>query len=474
MKSFLNEVASSVDYVSLRSHDQRYERLFVKRNVFQPSYEGLTRGIMITVCDKGGLGYAATSDLTRSGLKRAFDKACDFARTFKDKMVVDYAQIPWHSGSGEYRTQVKTPWDSVSKTDKINLLMNLSRQLPITKEIVHWEAELVHTTTDKLILNSLGAEVFQRIETIVPDLDVVASRGAESFSRTFGAGRVCYQGGLEILSQVGYETSGVKLAQEALSLLDAEECPTGAMDLLLAPDQMILQIHESIGHPLELDRILGDERNMAGRSFVTPDMFGNYQYGSPLLNITFDPAFANEAASYGFDDEGTKAQKEYLIKDGILVRALGGTVSQSRSEVPGVSCARACDWNRPAIDRMANLNLEPGTATFDELVAGVEKGVYMRSNSSWSIDDSRRKFQFGCEIAQLIEDGELTRVVRKPNYRGVSSTFWRNLIKVGNKGTAQTLGSPYCGKGEPNQVISVGHASPACLFKDVQVFGGGR
>jgi predicted Zn-dependent protease len=474
IREFLRENKNGVDFLNIRSHDQKYERLSVKRNVFQPSYEGQTRGVMITVCDKGGLGYAATSDLSRSGLKRAFETARNFARAFNDRMVIDYSKIQWEKASGEYRTPVKKPWDSASKTDKIALLMNLSRKLPISKEIVHWEADLVHTATDKLILNSLGAEIFQRVETIVPDMEVVASRGTESFSRTFGAGRVCYQGGLEILGEVRYEEAGVALAQEALALLDAEECPTGVMDLLLAPDQMILQIHESIGHPLELDRILGDERNMAGRSFVTQDMFGSYQYGSSLLNITFDPTFDKEAATYAFDDEGTKAQKEYLIKDGILLRALGGTVSQSRSDVQGVSCARACDWNRPAIDRMANLNLEPGSSTFDELVAGVQKGVYMRSNQSWSIDDSRRKFQFGCEIGQLIENGKLTRLVRKPNYRGVSSSFWRNLVKVGNRATAQTLGSPYCGKGEPNQVISVGHASPACLFKDVQVFGGGQ
>ena len=244
------------------------------------------------------------------------------------------------------------------------------------------------------------------------------------------------------------------------------------MDLLLDPDQMLLQIHEAIGHPLELDRILGDERNYAGTSFVTLDMFGKYQYGSELLNITYDPTLSQEFASFAFDDDGVAAKKEFLIQNGLLVRPLGGITSQTRSGLSGVANSRACNWNRPAIDRMANLNLEPGTSSFADMIKNVEKGVFMKTNTSWSIDDSRNKFQFGCEWAQLIENGALTRVVRNPNYRGISATFWRNLKMVGNKDTFKMYGSPFCGKGEPNQCISVGHASPACLFSQVDVFGG--
>ena len=244
------------------------------------------------------------------------------------------------------------------------------------------------------------------------------------------------------------------------------------LDLLLLPGQMILQIHESIGHPLELDRILGDERNYAGTSFVSLDMFGGYRYGSELLNVTFDPGIAQEMASYAFDDEGTPAERSYLIRDGILERPLGGAVSQARAEMAGVANARACDWNRPVIDRMANLNLEPGTRSLDELIGSIEYGVLMETNRSWSIDDSRNKFQFGCELGRLIENGELKGLLRNPNYRGISATFWRNLAAVGDAGSFEVWGTPYCGKGEPNQMVQVGHASPACVFRDVEIFGG--
>ena len=164
--------------------------------------------------------------------------------------------------------------------------------------------------------------------------------------------------------------------------------------------------------------------------------------------------------------------KEYLIKDGVLVRGLGGKESQIRSGLDGVANFRASSWNRAPIDRMANINLEPGDSTFDQLISKVENGIFVESNKSWSIDDYRNKFQFGCEYGRLIENGKLTKVVKNPNYRGVSTPFWNSLKGVGNSETFGIYGTPNCGKGEPNQVIRVGHASPACLFDKIQVFGG--
>jgi predicted Zn-dependent protease len=245
------------------------------------------------------------------------------------------------------------------------------------------------------------------------------------------------------------------------------------------PDQMMLQIHESIGHPLELDRILGDERNFAGTSFVTLDMFGHYQYGSDLLNVSYAPDMPAQFASFSFDDEGAAASREWIIRRGILQRPLGGTVSQARARhlrpgIEGVATTRACSWNRPPIDRMGNLNVEPGDSTLEDMISSIELGVMMRTNSSWSIDDSRNKFQFGCEYGRMIRGGKLAEVVKRPNYRGISSGFWRSLAMVGDAKTFEVMGTPYCGKGEPNQVIRVGHAAPACKFANVSVFGGAR
>jgi predicted Zn-dependent protease len=214
------------------------------------------------------------------------------------------------------------------------------------------------------------------------------------------------------------------------------------------------------------------ERNYAGWSFVNLEDFGKLKYGSEIMNITFDPTIQNEFASYGFDDTGNKATKEFIIKGGVLQRGLGGLESQERANVKGVANVRACSWNRAPIDRMANLNLEPGDCTFEEMISSVEKGIFMQTNRSWSIDDFRNKFQFGCEYAQLIENGKLTKTVRNPNYRAVSTPFWNSLKKVGDSDTFGIYGTPYCGKGEPNQCVRVGHAAPICVFDNIDIFGG--
>lgn len=460
------------DHCSLRWVRERTEFVSVRQDVLQPVHTSEDTGAMLTVFDGGGMGYAATSDLTSAGLQRAAEQAQRWARQSVGRSVVDFSKLPQQPPSGEYQSREEIPWDAVPLSDKIELLQTECARLNIDDRIVDWEAGLVFTEMESLYLTADGGRVSQRFHYLMPMMSATANAGSETQNRSFGGRGYCRQGGMEVLDHLGYRDAAPRIATEALALLIAPNCPSGVMDLVLAPDQMILQIHESIGHPLELDRILGDERNYAGTSFVTSDMFGSYAYGSDQLNITFDPTRPEQLASYAFDDEGTPAQREYLIQNGTLVRGLGGMTSQVRSDLPGVANARACSWNRPPIDRMANLNLEPGTASFEEMIASVERGVYMQTNCSWSIDDSRNKFQFGCEYGQLIEDGKLTTVVKKPNYRGISATFWRSLKMAGNRDTFDVMGTPNCGKGEPNQVIRVGHATPTCLFTNVEVFGG--
>jgi predicted Zn-dependent protease len=470
---FREALPADLDFCSLRLSEEQAEALSVRRNIAQPVGESLDVGAMITVISGGGLGYAATTDLSLSGIRRAIERARRWAERSAHVAVFDFRKVAMPAPVGEYHSSVDRPWAEASLPERLGLLRQVSEALPIDPRVVEWEASLMSLNVASTYLTSHGGEVYQTFSLLAPDITVVAAEGSEVQRRTFGGLRgYCQQGGLEVLDRVGYLTAGPALAREALELLAAPNCPSGRMDLLLDPDQMMLQIHESIGHPLELDRILGDERNYAGTSFVTMDMFGSYQYGSPLLNVTFDPTIAEQFASYGFDDEGRPAERAYIIRDGLLERPLGSTTSQARSGLPGVANARASSWNRPPIDRMANLNVEPGTSSFQELVSKVERGLYMRSNTSWSIDDSRNKFQFGCEYARLIEDGELRGVVKNPNYRGISATFWRSLSGVGDRSTFQVLGTPFCGKGEPNQVVRVGHASPACLFSQVDVFGG--
>ncbi len=466
------EILPKADFCSLRAVHESNEIIRARQNVLQPIQLFEDQGAMVTVVDRGGCGYAATADLSTGGLRRAAERALSWAHITAEHAVFDFGKVAMPHPKGEFATRVKTPWSSVPLARKIEMVRQECGRLKTDDRVADFEAALWYADAETLYLTNDGGCVQQKIFRIYPYLSVTASAGSLAQTRTLGAGAVCRQAGMEALEAVGFHNEAPRLAAQALELLSAPNCPSEKMDLLLAPDQLYLQIHESIGHPLELDRILGDERNYAGTSFVRLEDFGTFRYGTDLLNITFDPTIAEQFASYAYDDDGHKAEKLYIIEKGILKRALGSVISQARVDVPGVANSRADGWRRPPIDRMANLNLEPGTSTFDQMLASIEKGIYMQSNTSWSIDDSRNKFQFGCEYGQLIENGKLTTVVRNPNYRGISRTFWNNLSMVGDASMLRVMGTPYCGKGEPNQVIEVGHATPAAVFTNVEIFGG--
>ncbi len=466
------DLVGDVESWSLRVEDSREETVRVRRGVLEPPASRRRRGAFVTVAEGGGVGYGATSDLSTAGLAAALAQARRWAARSAGLGLLPGVGLPLAQSAGEYAPPVARPWDDIPLGDKVDLLLDACRRLKRADAIVDWEASLHARRVERLLATSAGGRFAQTFHRITADMAAVASRGGETQRRSQGGWDGVRQGGLEQLPALGFPGEAERVAEEALELLAAPECPTGTLDLLLLPSQMALQVHESIGHPLELDRILGDERNFAGSSFVQPDMLGRYRYGSELLNVTFDPTVPGEVASCAFDDEGTPATRAYLIRAGVLERPLGGALSQARSGLPGVACARASGWNRPPIDRMGNLNVEPGEQTFEDLVAAVEDGVLMDTNRSWSIDDTRNKFQFGCEHGRRIRNGRLAEVIRNPGYRGTSARFWRSLVGVGNRDTFRVHGVSSCGKGEPNQLLAVGHASPPCLFRAVEVFGG--
>ncbi|MFN7729340.1 MAG: TldD/PmbA family protein, partial [Bdellovibrio sp.] len=435
----------------------------------------LERGVQIEVMVDGHLGYASTSDLTETGLKRAANRAAQLSKKAATAKVFNFTPELRPQAVGQYQSPMLKSPDQLTLQEFISFLIEASKTLKVSDEIVSASADVMFVETHQHIVSTSGTDFSQDFMLWTTNFMATAQKGGETQRRSLnGPVARCIQGGAEILDREFLLAECTKVGREALELLIAENCPTGKMDLILAPDQMLLQIHESIGHPLELDRILGDERNYAGWSFVKPTDFGELQYGSSIMNVTFDPTTKGEFASYNFDDCGNPARREYLIEKGILVRGLGSLESQKRSQLPGVANFRSSSWNRAPIDRMANINLEPGTESLDSMIGSIENGVYMEANSSWSIDDYRNKFQFGCEYGRRIENGKLTKVVKNPNYRGVTVPFWRSLKAVGNAQEVGQFGSPFCGKGEPSQVIRVGHSSPPCFFSQVEVFGGGQ
>lgn len=485
LKQALDSVSSShfgkADWVGFREVREVTTERYIRDGKPQGNDTCETHGVMAEVLVDGQFGYASTPRLDPESLVAAAQKA----RTQAEKA----ARYAIHRFSAEQRPRVTSAYESPVKNalpgkspGELNeLLVQISEKLKISPKIIRTEAFARTVEMDLRFVSSNGSEASQTFSLISTDFQATAQDGPVVQKRTNGGlrGR-SYQGGWEYFLTPTLWDDVRRVAEQALELVAAPECPTAEMDLVLAPDQMMLQIHESIGHPLEIDRILGDERNYAGWSFVNLEDFGKLQYGSQLMNVTFDPTVAHEFASYAFDDIGNPARREYLIRDGLLVRGLGSLESQARarsrghSHFEGVANQRSSSWNRAPIDRMANINLEPGPAgtTFEKILGEVQDGVWMESNRSWSIDDFRNKFQFGCEFARRIRGGKLAEVVRNPNYRGVTVPFWTRLKRVGDTSTVGVYGTPYCGKGEPNQAIRVGHSSPVCLFEKIEVFGG--
>jgi predicted Zn-dependent protease len=470
---FLNIIDLPVDWIGLRKTREIATTRSLRDGIPQTNGSSVSEGVMVEVLVNGQIAYSATNRLTEAGIVAA-------ARTAYDRAIASqaynlYPRTLAHRPPvvGQYITPAIASFHTISPAEINEQLTQICRKLKVSDLIVQAAATLVTRELETWFVSSNGADLYQKFLLMATDYAATAQDGATIQHRTDrGWLARCLQGGMENFITPGLWERVQQVGEQAVELLTATECPTETTTLVLSPDQLLLQIHESVGHPLELDRILGDERNYAGTSFVKPHDFGNLVYGSPLMNITFDPTVEGQFASYGFDDTGAKAEREYIIRNGILERGLGSLESQSRSEIPGVACSRACSWNRPPIDRMANLNLEPGNSTFSETIGQIDRGIYMESNRSWSIDDRRHKFQFSCEYAKLIENGKLTKTLRNPNYRGITPQFWGNLTQVGNADTWEMYGSPVCGKGEPNQVIWVGHGAPVAAFTEIEVFGG--
>lgn len=466
----LNQIKSDADWVSLRQVSEKTSFRVVRDENPDRNTTEIDSGLMVEVLLNGHFGYAGTSDTSIDGIKRAARFAREMAQKASPHRIFSFSEQHRPASQARYQSPRMQTMDSFSLKEITDVLIAASGALKTNDKIVSRTALAMIVETDMRMVSSNGSDIHQNFSIISSSFEATAQDGTETQIRTDGGSLArCFQVGSEYFNRERIVEVCTRIGKEALSLLTAQNCPVEKMDLILAPDQMTLQVHESIGHPLEYDRILGDERNYAGWSFVKPEDFGTLQFGSKLMNVTFDPTVSGQLASYLVDESGNPATREFLIQDGILQRGLGSLESQARLKLPGVANSRASSWNRAPIDRMANINVEAGSSSLQQMIAATERGVLMRSNKSWSIDDYRNKFQFGCEYGELIENGQITSLLKNPNYRGMTVPFWNSLKMVGNN--MEIYGSPYCGKGEPNQIIRVGHSTPYCLFGKVEVFG---
>jgi TldD protein len=364
---------------------------------------------------------------------------------------------------------------SVPVEDKVALLLAADEILRAEDKVKLTKAQLGFYRIRKVFGSSEGSYIEQNHYESGGGITAYAVEGGEVLPRSYpnSHGGQWRQGGWEVVQALDLPGNAARVAEQAAALLSAERCPAGTYDLIIDASQIALQVHESIGHPTELDRVLGDEAAFAGMSFLGVDDLDTLRYGSDIVNVTADATIAGSLGSFGYDDEGVPAQRDFLIRDGILTGFQTSRESALAIGRESNGCMRADGWNRIPLIRMTTISLEPGEWGFDELIADTERGLYVETNNSWSIDDKRLNFQFACEIGWLIEDGKLTRMVKSPNYTGITPKFWAGCDAICSRAHWDVWGVANCGKGEPMQVAHVAHGAAPARFRDVHV-GVGR
>jgi TldD protein len=333
-------------------------------------------------------------------------------------------------------------------------------------------SNLTFIREDKWFANTDGAFTEQTIYETGGGMQATAVGNGEvqvrSYPTSFGRQQVT--AGWEVALSWDLPGNAQRIASEAVALLTADPCPSEiTTNLILGGEQLALQVHESCGHPIELDRVFGTEAAYAGTSFLTTEKLDTFQYGSEIVNMTAESVRPFGLGTFGWDDEGVPAQSTPIVKDGLFVGYLMSRETASKIGRASNGCMRASGWNRIPIIRMTNVSLEAGTWDFDDLIADTDEGIYMETNRSWSIDDKRYNFQFGTEIGYEIKNGKLGRMLRNPTYTGITPEFWNNCDAICNQKHWKMYGTPNCGKGQPGQVAHTGHGTAPARFRNVRV-----
>jgi len=472
-------VPAGADYAEARFVDRISERLATRNGAVDAVDTDASQGVGVRVHAGGAWGFAATNDLTAEGLRRALGRALAIAeaqpRPGSGRRA--WAQTLVALGKTPPRGEWSSPCDqdpfAVSLDDKLALLLAADAAMSADPRLVRRDAELLAIRTRKAFASTEGAALTQTLVECGSGLMALAVDGDEAQSRSYPSahGGASAAAGWERVLALDLAGAAPRVAQEAVELLSAPLCPEGHRTLVIGDEQLALQVHESIGHALELDRILGGEASYAGTSWVSVEDLGSLRYGSEHCTITADATLPGALGSFGWDDEGAPGQRTTLIEDGILRAALSDRTSAAATGLPtSGGCARADGFARQPIVRMTNVSLEPGEAgTLAELLADTGEGLYVETNRSWSIDDRRLHFQFGTEVAYEIVGGELGQLFRNASYAGTTPEFWGSLDAVCSASEWRVHGLRNCGKGEPGQIMAVSHGTAPARFRGVQV-----
>ncbi len=473
-------------YADVRLVHYRSQNVSVRNHNVEALVEDESLGFGVRVIVDGYWGFASSNQINGPEADRVAAEAVKIARAsaLVQGRKADIGTPLRHTG--RFATEVKQDPFEVSFEKKIELLLRASETMLKVPQIISTGASIVNQRETKTFASSEGAYVEQDLVETGAGIECTAVDEGEvqqrSYPSSFGGQHAAR--GWELVEDLDLGSHAQRVADEAAALLTAKTMAPGVTTVILDGSQVGLQVHESCGHAIELDRVLGTEAAFAGMSFLTTDNLGLLRYGSDVVNLTADATIPGGLGSFGYDDEGVPAQHTPVVRNGLFVgyltsRETARQLQQLRPDlleahpelVDGRSngAMRASGWNRQPLIRMTNVSLEPGDWSFDDLIADTDEGIYMETNRSWSIDDRRLNFQFGTELAREIKNGKLGDLVKNATYTGITPRFWGSCDAIVNRDGWTVWGLPNCGKGQPEQVMHTGHGASPARFRNVQV-----
>jgi TldD protein len=463
-------VSSGASYADARVLTRRSQSVSTRNRELESVADGESEGTGVRVLVEGAWGFACDPRPTEEGARAAARRAVGFARTSATRVSRPVELVPVAPAGGEYSTPRERDPIEVPLGEKIDLCLQAEEAMSragveVTHAVVRAQRER------RAFASSEGGDVVQDFCECGGGIAVLAVDDGRVQTRSYPSshGGSSSQAGWEYVESLGLEREAPRVAEEALALLRADPCPPAVTTLVVDAEQMQLQVHESVGHPIELDRVYGTEAAYAGTSFLRPEYVGGLRYGSDLMNVTADATTPGGLGTFAFDDEGVAARREPVVEAGILCGFLSSRETAALLGEGAGGSMRADGWSRMPLVRMTNLHLEPGEGSLEDLLADVDDGVYVATNKSWSIDDKRLNFQFGTEIAWEIKRGRLGRMLRDATYTGATPAFWASLEAVAGREEWRMHGLTNCGKGQPGQHAHVSHGASPARFRNVQV-----
>jgi len=463
--------AAGAHYADARFVHEDSESITVRNQEMEGIDRATSEGVGVRVLVDGYWGFAATARPEGVEIARTAALAVEIARAAARLPREPVKLTEVEPVTGTWASPFQDDPFNVSLEEKVALLMEATRRMQEVDGLAFAEGGIDLYRVRTSFASSEGSAIEQTVLHSGAGLDATAISEGELQRRSYPnsfRGHIA-AAGWEHIAKLGLIEEAERTATEAVELLSAPDCPSEVTTLVLDSGQMELQVHESIGHAVELDRVLGMEESYAGSSFVSPGDRGKLRYASDLVSITADATIPGGLGSFGWDDEGVPAQRVPIIVDGTFQDFISSRETAGAIGGTSTGAMRADGWGNLPLIRMTNINIEPGEGSLADIIGDTKDGIFMATNQSWSIDDKRVNFQFGCEIAWSIKAGKLTQMYRNPNYTGITTEFWRSCDVVGGREDWTLWGTPNCGKGQPAQTARVGHGTSPGRFRNVQV-----